>query len=291
MKNSFFLFLISLLAIFLWCCTGNKQSSEKDLNEQYTIAFVDSAVNQIQDSFARTNAYKLNWRAGVAFKLEIIIPLAASIKTKEDLFNYYEKYVLLEKELNEDLLIQYKSMKNDSIKSLFIDSAKALATQLRFTAFGIDKKSKKPFFCIQLDSAVVLSKTTKGEEDEAYFSFLKKLYASNMLTSDKTAAYIYTTKNNVPVIKVGDYTFLQILQQLNYNIVNSSLYHSYYIKLNDQIRDDLLIKVYYYNKIKVLEEYNRLIDLKSEAFEEERIKQRIEDIKIDDKQFQFVIMN
>lgn len=291
MKNCCLLFLIGLYAFSLWSCNGNKKSSEKGFIEEHPTTFIDSAVNQTQDSFFRANAYHLNWRAGVSFKLKKLLPLASTLQTKEDLFNYYEKYVLLEKEVNEDLFAQYKSIQNDSIKKLFIDSASSLATQLRFSTLEIDKKSKTPAIYIHLDSAIVLSKSTKGEEDEVYFSYLKKFYANSVLSSDKTAAYIYTTKNKTQVIKVGDYTFQQLLQQLNYNIVNSTLYHPYYVKLNDQIRDDLLIKTYYYNKSKVLEEYYQLIEIKSEVFEEERIKQRIEDIKLDDKQFQFSVIN
>jgi hypothetical protein len=214
-------------------------------------------------------------------------------KTDKDVLVFYDQYNLIEKELNEDLNAEYKKIKNDSIKNLFIDSSNSLAQQFLVAQFFVNKKDKNIQFGIALDSMILFCKKTKGNQDEAFFQFLK----SQQLTSkaninNALPIYIYKNKINIKISKLGDFSFINVLRQLNFNRLQYPLFQIYYQYYNELLHEDLMLTKFLYSKEKVLNEYKNILqEIKMESFEAERIKQRIEEIESGENNFQFNTSN
>ena len=292
MKNTIVISWICFILLGIFACTEKKNQHATIENTITSTDIIDSSVNRTQDSFVNSNIYKIPFRSGVAFKLEKLYPLIAQAKTDKDILVFYDQYSMIEKELNEDLNNEYKKIKNDSIKNLFVDSSNSLAQQLR-CSFTINKKDKNVTFGIQLDSMILFCKKTKGIHDEMFFQFLKNQQLSSKPNFNNTIpTYLIKNKNNLVLSKLGDNSFLYAFRQLNFNLVQYPLFGNYYQFYTEQMHEDLMRTKFIYSKEKVLQEYKRiLIEIKMELFEAERIKQRIEDIESGENNFQFNTTN
>lgn len=292
MKKAFVISWVWIFVIGFFACTESKKPSEKVEHTTTTENFIDSSVNRSQDSFVNINAYKIPFRSGVAFKLEKLLPLIAQAKTDKDVLVFYDQYNLIEKELNEDLNTEYKKIKNDSIKNLFIDSSNSLAQQLA-GQFTINKKDKNIQFGIALDSMIRICKNTKGNHDEAFFQFLKsQQLTSKANISNTLPIYLYKNKNNIKISKLGDFSFINVFRQLNFNRLQYPLFQNYYQYYNELLHEDLMLTKFLNSKDKVLVEYKKILqETKMESFEAERIKQRIEEIESGENNFQFNTTN
>jgi hypothetical protein len=290
-KQQIYLFLFAIIIICIFSCKEKKPTSNEEINESATTTFIDSATNSTQDSFIVSDSFNLNLSGATTYKQEQLLLKSKDLNSDKAIENYYEQFLLLEKELNQDLLLQYKSIKNDSIKILFTIHCDSLASNLKLCGFQYYEKNKTPQIYISNQKAILFCKKTSGINDDNYFKFLNSYY-----TTDGSKNYILSNNllelNKHIYNKMGDNSTSNILQQLYFSMLQSSLFKKQYQKIYDKIWEDIFIEKYAYSKERVLTEYNKILEAYThEAYEEERIKQRIEDIKTEETNYRFNCVN
>lgn len=282
-----------LIIVLTWMvlCVSCRPTAQNKPTQQVPTSdqalFIDSATDSHQDSFVVEPTYTLPLRGGVRFKLEELIQISTQLQQEQDMKTYFEKFVAISKELNEDLAIGYKNCKNDSIKKCFNVSVDTLCSRMCFATYTKASKKNSGYISLQVDSLLSFCKSTKGKSDDLFFTSLKLIYGSQYRVG-LSACYLQMNAENKLVSMMGDYSNTQCLQNIQAGINRKDLFVKNYEEEEQNLRDHLYETRFAWSKERVLAEYNMILQKANHpSYEINRIQQRIQDIETEATQFTF----